>query len=142
MFEVSEIKAGATEKEISEEMNERDALVALVIPKDFSEKITQKAQIVSQKALNDFGLEQDTGMAVKKTELLNAITLYYHPVLQESFRYSIQGALRSSLQIVESKQISRLEFNVKSSSVGFGVPFLARPTRAPRTASRRKTSRR
>jgi ABC-2 type transport system permease protein len=103
MFEVSEIKAGSSEKEIGEEMGERDALVGLVIPKDFSEKIAQKAKTVSQKALNDFGLEQDT--ATKKTGLLNAITLYYHPVLQESFRYSIQGALKSSLQIVESKQI-------------------------------------
>jgi ABC-2 type transport system permease protein len=103
MFDVFDIKPGASEKEIGEEMNNRDALVGLVIPKDFSEKIAQKAQSVSQKALNDFGLEQDT--VSKKGELLNSITLYYHPVLQESFRYSIQGAIRSSLQIVESKQI-------------------------------------
>ena len=33
------------------------------------------------------------------------ITLFYHPVLQESFRRSAQGALYSALQVVESKQL-------------------------------------
>ena len=35
------------------------------------------------------------------------VTLYYHPVLQESFRRSAEGALYSALQLVESKQILR-----------------------------------
>jgi len=33
--------------------------------------------------------------------------LYYHPVLQQSFRNSINGALRSALQLVQSKYIVR-----------------------------------
>jgi ABC-2 type transport system permease protein len=33
------------------------------------------------------------------------IALYYHPILQESFRRSAEGALYSALQVVESKHI-------------------------------------
>ena len=35
------------------------------------------------------------------------VALYYHPVLQESFRRSAEGALYSALQLVESRQILR-----------------------------------
>jgi ABC-2 type transport system permease protein len=36
---------------------------------------------------------------------MQPITLLYHPVLQESFRHSIQGAMRSALQAVQSKEV-------------------------------------
>jgi ABC-2 type transport system permease protein len=103
MFDVYNLPSKLSAKEIADGMNKKDALVGLVIPSDFSEKIESKAKNVSQQALNDFGLDQDT--SAKGSDDLNAITLYYHPVLQESFRYSIQGSLRSVLQIVESKKI-------------------------------------
>jgi ABC-2 type transport system permease protein len=103
MFEVQVLAGKSTTKEIAEGMSKNDALVGLVIPSDFSQKIEAKAKNVSQQALNDFGIEQDTSS--KANYNLNGITLYYHPVLQESFRYSIQGSLRSVLQIVESKKI-------------------------------------
>ncbi|HYG39450.1 MAG TPA: ABC transporter permease [Cytophagales bacterium] len=103
MFEISETKEDFNEKEIADFMHKKDALIAIIIPKDFSNKISLKAKDIAGKALNEFGVTEETGESPK--DLVDPLTLYYHPVLQESFRYSIQGALRSALQIVESKEI-------------------------------------
>jgi ABC-2 type transport system permease protein len=54
--------------------------------------------------LKDVAPVEDT---VTGIDGIGPITLLYHPVLQQSFRQSIQGALRSTLQIVESRQVVR-----------------------------------
>jgi ABC-2 type transport system permease protein len=84
-------------------MHEKDALIAIIIPPDFSARIEAKAAATASKALNNFGLQTDTVKA--DTGSLQPISLLYHPVLQESFRQSIQGALRSTLQMVQSKEV-------------------------------------
>jgi ABC-2 type transport system permease protein len=94
---------GIDEKQVADKMNEQNALVAIVIPANFSNNIRLKAKDVTAKALNDFGVKEKTN-TTKKDSIYN-ITFYYHPVLQTSYRQSIQGALRSALQLVESKQI-------------------------------------
>jgi ABC-2 type transport system permease protein len=104
MFQVKEVTKDETEKQITDRMHAKDALVGIVIPANFSAAISAKANSISGKALNKFGLQADTGKAAAAIE---PVTLYYHPVLQQSFRSSIQGALRSALQIVENKQILR-----------------------------------
>lgn len=103
MFDVKKVSAEQTEKQISARMHEKDALVAVIIPQDFSDKIEAKARAIAAKALNNFGVQTDT--VQQSTGSLQPISLLYHPVLQESFRHSIQGALRSSLQMVQSKQV-------------------------------------
>ena len=47
----------------------------------------------------------DADTAKQGTDLVESVTLLYHPVLQESFRQSIKGALRSALQLVETKLV-------------------------------------
>jgi ABC-2 type transport system permease protein len=103
MFEVKQVTAEEDEKQITDRMHAKDALVAIIIPKDFSSKITAKAKSISGRALNSFGVQADT--VKQHTDNVSPITLYYHPVLQQSFRSSVQGALRSALQLVENKQI-------------------------------------
>lgn len=103
MFDVKKVAAGQTEKQIADRMHEKDALIAVIIPADFSAKVEAKAKATASKALNNFGLETDT--VKQSTDSLQPISLLYHPVLQESFRQSIQGALRSALQMVQSKQV-------------------------------------
>jgi ABC-2 type transport system permease protein len=103
MFDVKQVTKAATEKQLTDRMHEKDALVAIVIPQNFSATITAKAGNISAKALNKFGLQADT--AKTAAVVIEPVTLYYHPVLQQSFRSSIQGALRSALQLVENKQI-------------------------------------
>jgi ABC-2 type transport system permease protein len=103
IFRIKQVTKDETEQQITERMHAKDALVAIVIPQNFSAAIAAKANDISKKALNKFGLQTDSA----KTSIasVDPLTLYYHPVLQQSFRSSVQGALRSALQIVESKQI-------------------------------------
>jgi ABC-2 type transport system permease protein len=103
MFEIKQVTKEENENQITNRMHAKDALVAIIIPKGFSEKMVSKAKTIAAKALNSFGVQPDS--AKMNTDSLSPVTLYYHPVLQQSFRSSIQGALRSALQIVENKQI-------------------------------------
>jgi ABC-2 type transport system permease protein len=103
MFDIDSVDEKQTDEAIKESMHEKDAMVAIVIPPDFSLKLKQKAENISAKALSDFGVNDDT--AKKDPVNVSPVTFYYHPVLQQSFRQSIQGSLRSALQIVENKQV-------------------------------------
>lgn len=105
MFKLIRISKDESEKMITDRMHSKDALLAMVIPADFSEKIDTKAKTVAGKALNAFGLEGDTINANAGNAV--PVTLYYQPILQESLRQSIHGALFGALQLVESKQILR-----------------------------------
>lgn len=104
MFEVRQVMAEETSKQLADRMHEKDALIAVIIPADFSERIGAKAKATAAKALSNFGLETDTVKAGTDIQI-EPIQLMYHPVLQASFRQSIQGALRSSLQMVQSRAV-------------------------------------
>ncbi|MEO6723569.1 MAG: ABC transporter permease [Ferruginibacter sp.] len=103
LFNMKQVIGNKTEKEISDRMHAKDALIAIIIPANFSADMNVKAKNISGKALNELGLETDSINTNKET--IESITLMYHPVLQESFRQSIKGALRSALQLVATKQI-------------------------------------
>lgn len=103
LFNLRQVIANKTEKEISDRMHAKDALVSIIIPANFSKEMDAKAKTIAGKALNELGLE--TGTTTLNKETIESITLMYHPVLQESFRQSINGALRSALQLVATKQI-------------------------------------
>jgi ABC-2 type transport system permease protein len=104
MFELKQVTKTQTDKQIIDRMHAKDALTAIIIPQDFSKRITAKAKDIANQALNNVGITPDSS-GVSTGYSTEPITLYYHPVLQESFRQSIKGALSSSLQLVESKQI-------------------------------------
>jgi len=104
MFKVAQISK-EKEKNISDEMHDQDALLGVVIPANFSAKVSAKAKNVSGKALTSFGLQADT--VKKEVGGIDPLTLYYNPVLQESLRFSVQGAIQSALQLVESRQTLR-----------------------------------
>ncbi len=103
MFSVHLLPSSADENRLKVEMHNQDALVALIIPIHFSHQIEEKAQSISKKALSDVASGNQQGHAAKTDPL--PILLYYHPVLEESFRYSVVGALQSTLQLVEGKAI-------------------------------------
>jgi ABC-2 type transport system permease protein len=86
---------------VGDDMNDHDAFVALIIPKGFSDKMNEKAQHAAGKALVEFGIESTTKAVA--LENVDSITLYFHPIIQESFRNSVEGALQSVLQVMESK---------------------------------------
>jgi ABC-2 type transport system permease protein len=103
MFKLEQVSSDQSEKLITDRMHTKDALLAIVIPVNFSSKISDRAKKVAGKALSSFGLEGDT--VITTTPSVDPLTIYYHPILQESHRHSIQGALYSALQLVESKQV-------------------------------------
>jgi ABC-2 type transport system permease protein len=104
MFEIKKLTANENEPDISKRMHEKDALIAIIIPVNFTASTQAKATATAAKALNNFGLAADT-VAMGADTVLQPIGLLYHPVLQASFRQSIQGALRSALQMVQSRQV-------------------------------------
>ncbi len=104
IFNILEVDKGQTDQQLTNRMHAKDALLALVIPQNFSAVVMEKAKKVSAKALTSFGLEGGDTLH-KKLGAADPITLYYHPVLQEAFRRSVDGALHSALQMVESKQV-------------------------------------
>ncbi|HMJ45878.1 MAG TPA: ABC transporter permease [Ferruginibacter sp.] len=103
MFDVKKTGPAENEVQLSERMHKKDALVAIIIPSNFSAKIVDKANATATKALNNFGLPADTIPSSKDS--IQPITFLYHPVLQQTFRQSIEGGLRSTLQMVQSKQV-------------------------------------
>ncbi len=103
IFNLKQVVANETDQQISKRMQDKDALIAIIIPTNFTNSLNNKAKEISGKALSQFGMEVDSVQPYR--DELESITLLYHPVLQESFRQSIKGALRSALQLVASKQI-------------------------------------
>lgn len=104
MFRLVQVSDNQSEKAITDRMHAKDALLAIIIPADFSSQLRARAKKVAGQALNSFGLEGDT-THTKASGNIDPLSMYYHPILQESFRHSIQGAIYSALQLVESKQI-------------------------------------
>jgi ABC-2 type transport system permease protein len=104
MFKVTQV-AKQDEKNLSTNMSKQDALLGIVIPADFSAKVSAKAKNVSGKALTSFGLQADSNK--KEVSGIDPLTLYYNPVLQEALRFSVQGAIQSALQLVESRETLR-----------------------------------
>jgi ABC-2 type transport system permease protein len=103
LFRVSQLPSAKTRQLMSGAMHHNDAMLGIIIPSNFSVKVSAKAKNLSGKALKSFGLEGDTAKATE----VDPITMYYNPVLQESLRYSVEGGIRSALQLVESRETLR-----------------------------------
>ena len=103
MFEINTVSADQDQAQISERMHAKDAVVAIIIPADYSSKTEARCKSIASKALKNFGMEVDTVRSGHDS--LQPITLLYHPVLQESFRHSMNGALKSALQMVQSRLV-------------------------------------
>lgn len=104
-FELKEISETIPEEEIEERMYKKDALTAIIIPADFSHAMKTKAVFFSKKVFSDLGIINDS--AKTGAENFMPLEVLYHPVLQESFRQSIEGSLRAALQLQENKLLIR-----------------------------------
>lgn len=105
MFELVEISKNENEKDIAIRLRHDEALIAIIIPPQFSETINTKAKVLTGKALNAFGLEENASTNTKQDSL--PVKMLYQPVLQESMRESVKGALAGALLLVESRQVLR-----------------------------------
>ena len=115
LFTVQQIPRDENDQSIRGRLQKKDAFLAVVVPADFSVQMAIRTKSLSGKALNSFGLGDSTGGNGKAGAREDGggdaggmpITLYYHPILQETFRRSAQGAIYSALQLVESRQLLR-----------------------------------
>ena len=83
-------------------MHDQNALVAVVVPTGFTGYIQNKAEELATRALK--GTDSATG-TLKDTVLPDSLIMYYHPVMQPSFRQSIEGSLRSAVQVIQGEAI-------------------------------------
>jgi len=117
MFDLRQVTPDVTDKEIADRMHSKDAVIAIIIPADFTQKLKSSADQIAKKALKNFGVPSDS-LVITDSSSIQPITLLYHPVLQESFRHSIQGALKSSLQMVQNKEVLKsLYFSLNESAL-------------------------
>ncbi|HVW96875.1 MAG TPA: ABC transporter permease [Mucilaginibacter sp.] len=105
MFRVKLMPTLSNSKQIGEAMKTHDAQFALIIPSDFTRGVSIKAKNAAAKALKSFGLQGDSVKG--KVVGSRPVTLYFSPVVQESMRFSVQGALQSAQQLIESRQTLR-----------------------------------
>jgi ABC-2 type transport system permease protein len=104
MFKVLQVAGNQNEKTITDAMHDKETLLGVIIPANFSLKVAAKSKSIAGKALTSFGLQGDT---LKRTGDIDPLILYYNPVLQESLRLSVRGSIRSALQLVESRETLR-----------------------------------
>jgi ABC-2 type transport system permease protein len=105
MFDLKQVTPNVTDKEIADRMHAKDAVIAIIIPPDFTQKLRSGADAIAKKALKNFGMPETERPKATDSASIQPITLLYHPVLQESFRHSIQGSLKSALQVVQNKEV-------------------------------------
>jgi ABC-2 type transport system permease protein len=98
---ITNISKEFSSEQVTAEMHAKDALLAIDIPVDFSAKMTEKANDISSKALSEAGMDT----IASAYTIGESVKLYYNPVLQQSYLKSINGALLSALELVQSKQI-------------------------------------
>jgi len=104
-------------EDVGELLDKHDAMIGLEIPEGFTNDIKEKSSRITDRVMFDFGLND------KKvpTELgsIGPLRLYFNPVFQDNFRFSVHSAIRSVLQLLESQYI--LE-NLYTSISGKGIP--------------------
>ncbi|HRP56159.1 ABC transporter permease [Agriterribacter sp.] len=104
MFDIKKVHDIQDEADLESRINTKDALVAIVIPANYSEGVLKKAKHVTGEALKNITLQEDS-IRTEGPDTVIPVKLYYHPVLQQSFRKSIDGMLQSTLQFIQSKYI-------------------------------------
>lgn len=104
-FEIHKISGTTSEESLRERINTKDALVAIIIPEDYSKNVLQKAATITAEALKEITDAKET--SANKTDTVLPVQIFYHPVLQQSFRSSIDGMLQSALQFIQTKYIVR-----------------------------------
>ena len=93
LFKVYDLPKNQDAKTIVDSMKDKDALLSVVIPADFTSKVKAKAKSVAGKALVSFGLQADS--VQKYVGDVSPLTLYYNPVLQEQLRFSVKAGYRA-----------------------------------------------
>lgn len=105
MFDLQKADASLTDKQLTDSMHSHDALIAVVIPQGFSSALKSKSQNITGKALTEFGMAVNAPQDSSGVKETPPVSMFYNPVLQESFRLSVNGALTSAQQFTENRAV-------------------------------------
>lgn len=105
MFTLKKLQPSQTDAVLKERLQNKEALLALEIPEQYTSNVLDKSKQIAEQALQSVVLNDSVESNTKKPQ--EAVLLFYHPVLQASFRQGIGSAINSVLQIVQSKYIVR-----------------------------------
>jgi ABC-2 type transport system permease protein len=104
MFDIQENKT-ITPSEIKKKISHKDALTAIYIAKDFTEKLQRKSQKLSKIILTDFGLADGANNKMSGDDMPPVIQFFHDPILQENYCYSIMQILHAHLSVLESSRM-------------------------------------
>ncbi|MGY3211246.1 ABC transporter permease [Mucilaginibacter sp. HD30] len=104
LFKVVTLK-GDKADQLMPAMDKNDAMLGIIIPDNYSAQVLAKAANSADKAMAEFNGSADSLSTTAPR--IDAFTVYYNPVLQQSLRFSIQGAIQSAMQLVKSRQTLR-----------------------------------
>lgn len=87
-------------EEMQRQLLDENRLLAIHIPANFSKQLLRKASQVTDLMLTEFGVKDSINdVAVYK---MDPLTLYYDPVLQENYRFSISSSIYAYLGSLEN----------------------------------------
>ena len=87
--------------QIKNELLKTKKLTALYIPKNFSQKLEEKASKISNAMLSQMGVAEASNIKNSPGDL--ALKFYHDPILTENYCQSLEGMFYSYLAIVENK---------------------------------------
>ncbi|MFT4092195.1 MAG: ABC transporter permease [Niabella sp.] len=106
MFTLKKVTQNEGAAGLKQKLQDKEALLGLIVPEKYTNDVLAKAENVSVRALQAISVT-DSAAALAAPGKTAPVILFYHPVLQNTFRQGIEGALSSVLQIVQSKYIIR-----------------------------------
>jgi len=114
MFKIQTDTEAVNTKELYNTMKDQDALVGLYIPQGFSKKLISNAQSLTDHTLSSLGVGDDLLQPIHSDK--EELDVFYSPVLQESYRLAVEGALQSAMRIIQSRKMLNLIFYSLSES--------------------------
>ena len=110
LFKIDTLNA-LPQKSLKAELLSRGKMIALYIPKTFSDGLESNAGDVSKILMDDLGLEYDS--TKKSNSIIPNLSFYSDPVLQENYSYSVMGIIQSYMSVIEnSLMIDRMYLNM------------------------------
>lgn len=101
LFTVTPAK-NMTEFEIKKKVGNKETLAALYLPNDFSNRLQDKSNHISNMVLADFGLID----SISQNEIeLPVIRFYHDPVLQETYCNSVINMIYAQMAVIENSMM-------------------------------------
>lgn len=98
--------------EIKKQTLNRDKLIAILIPINFTKKINQNSEKTSNLMLTEFGVIDSSMVQPKNQSYKNYnLDFYFDPILQENFRLSILSGINTVIVGIENRKMLQQLFS-------------------------------